>query len=85
MGRAAQQAGGQRHRNGKPEMNTLKDRIRSTKSQVRIAAKQFNQAERLLARLTKSLEQLEKKSGLENAKQKAKSAERAASIATVKR
>ena len=42
-------------------MNTLKDRIRSTKAQLRIAIRQYNQSQRLLERLKKSLDQLEKK------------------------
>jgi uncharacterized membrane-anchored protein YhcB (DUF1043 family) len=42
-------------------MTDIRERIRSTKAQLRIATKQYNQAGRLLARLTKSLEQLEKK------------------------
>jgi hypothetical protein len=57
-------------------MNTLKDRIRSTKAQFRIAVKQYNQAQRLMERLKKSLEQLEKKDALARAKQKAKHADR---------
>jgi AmiR/NasT family two-component response regulator len=57
-------------------MNTLKDRIRSTKAQFRIAVKQYNQAQRLMGRLKKSLEQLEKKDELARAKQKAKHADR---------
>ena len=55
-------------------MNTLKDRIRSTKAQFRIAVKQYNQAQRLMERLKISLEQMEKKDALARAKQKAKSA-----------
>ena len=42
-------------------MTDIRERIRSTKAQLRIATKQYNQAERLRTRLTKSLEQLEKK------------------------
>jgi AmiR/NasT family two-component response regulator len=57
-------------------MNTLKDRIRSTKAQFRIAVKQYNQAQRLMERLKKSLDQLEKKDELARAKQKAKHADR---------
>jgi len=57
-------------------MNTLKDRIRSTKAQFRIAVKQYNQAQRLMERLKKSLEQLEKKDALESAESKAKHADR---------
>jgi hypothetical protein len=53
-------------------MNTLKDRIRSTKAQFRIAVKQYNQAERLMKRLANSLYQLEIKDELARAKQKAK-------------
>jgi hypothetical protein len=55
-------------------VNTLKDRIRSTKAQLRIAVKQYNQAQRVLNRLLESLQQLEKKDELARAKQKAKSA-----------
>lgn len=55
-------------------MNTLQDRIRSTKAQFRIAVKQYNQAQRLMERLKKSLEQLEQKDALARAKQKAKHA-----------
>lgn len=57
-------------------MNTLKDRIRATKAQFRIAVKQYNQAQRLMERIKKSLEQLEKKDAehLARAKSKAKSA-----------
>ena len=55
-------------------MNTLKEKIRSTKAQFRIAVKQYNQAQRLMERLKKSLEQLEQKDALARAKQKAKSA-----------
>jgi hypothetical protein len=57
-------------------MNTLKDRIRSTKAQFRIAVKQYNQAQRLMERLKKSLEQLEKKDALARTEQKAKPANR---------
>jgi len=53
-------------------MNTLKDRIRSTKAQFRIAVKQYNQASRVMERLKISLEQLEIKDELARAKQKAK-------------
>jgi hypothetical protein len=57
-------------------MNTLKDRIRSTKAQFRIAVKQYNQARRVMERLKISLEQLEKKDALARAKQKSKHAAR---------
>ena len=57
-------------------MNTLKDRIRSTKAQFRIAVKQYNQSQRLMERLKKSLEQLEKKDALARIEQKAKHADR---------
>jgi AmiR/NasT family two-component response regulator len=57
-------------------MNTLKDRIRSTKAQFRIAVKQYNQSQRLMERLKKTLEQLEKKDELARAKSKAKHADR---------
>ena len=52
-------------------MNTLQDRIRSTKAQFRIAVKQYNQAARLMERLKKSLEQLENKYELARTKSKA--------------
>ena len=55
-------------------MNTLKEKIRSTKAQFRIAVKQYNQAQRLLERLKKHLDQLEQKDALARAKQKAKHA-----------
>jgi predicted nucleic acid-binding Zn-ribbon protein len=42
-------------------MNTTKEKIRAVKSQIKIAVKQYNQAERALARLVKTLDQLEKK------------------------
>lgn len=53
-------------------MNTLKEKIRSTKAQFRIAVKQYNQAARLLERLKKSLDNLERKheSNLARAKRK---------------
>jgi hypothetical protein len=57
-------------------MNTLKDRIRSTKAQFRIAVKQYNQSQRLMERLKKTLEQLEKKDELARSKSKAKHAAR---------
>ena len=53
-------------------MNTLKEKIRSTKAQFRIAVKQYNQAQRLMERLKKTLGQLEKKNELANAKSKVK-------------
>ena len=55
-------------------MNTLKDRIRSTKAQFRIAVKQYNQARRVMERLKISLEQLEKKDALARIKPKTKHA-----------
>jgi ribosomal protein L14E/L6E/L27E len=76
MGRAARQAGDQRHCNGESEMNTTQEKIRSTKAQFRIAVKQYNQSQRLMERLKKSLDQLEKKRELEIAKSKAKHANR---------
>jgi hypothetical protein len=57
-------------------MNTLKDRIRSTKAQFRIAVKQYNQAARVMERLKRSLEQLEKKDELATTQSKAKHANR---------
>ena len=59
-------------------MNTIKDRIRSTKAQLRIAVRQYNQAERLMLRLTNQLIDLERRNELERAKQEVKSAHRAA-------
>ena len=55
-------------------MNTLQDRIRATRAHLRIAVKQYNQAQRLLERLKKHLDQLEQKDALARTKQKAKSA-----------
>lgn len=55
-------------------MNTIKDRIRSKKSQLRIAIKQYNQAQRLMERLKKSLDQLEQRDELARAKRKNKPA-----------
>ena len=57
-------------------MNTIKDRIRSTKAQLRIAVRQYNQAERLMLRLTNQLIDLERRNArnVANTKQKAKSA-----------
>jgi hypothetical protein len=51
-------------------MTDIRERIRSTKAQLRIATKQYNQAQRILARLTKSLEQLENKYELAKPKSK---------------
>jgi hypothetical protein len=42
-------------------MNTTREKIRAVKSQIKIAVKQYNQAERALTRLVKTLDQLEKK------------------------
>lgn len=55
-------------------MNTLQDRIRSTKAQFRIAVKQYNQARRIMDRIKISLEKLEMKNELARAKSKAKPA-----------
>ena len=55
-------------------MNTTREKIRSTKAQFRIAVKQYNQAERVLIRLVKNLDQLEKKDELARAKQASKHA-----------
>ena len=55
-------------------MNTTREKIRATKAQIKIAVKQYNQAERVLIRLVKTLDQLEKKNELAHAKQRAKSA-----------
>ena len=54
-------------------MNTTREKIRAIKSQIKIAVKQRNQAERALTRLIKTLDQLEKKNELANLKQRAKS------------
>lgn len=51
-------------------MTNIRERIRSTKAQLRIATRQYNQAARLLARLTKLLEQLENRYELARTKQK---------------
>lgn len=53
-------------------MTDLPERIRATKAQFRIAAKQYNQAARLLERLKKSLDNLEKKHELKLARAKRK-------------
>jgi len=53
-------------------MNTTREKIRATKAQIKIAVKQYNQAERVLIRLVKNLDQLEKKNELANAKSKVK-------------
>lgn len=55
-------------------MTNLPERIRSTKAQLRIAIKQYNQSQRLLERLKKSLDELERKDELARAKRKTKSA-----------
>jgi hypothetical protein len=57
-------------------MNTTREKIRAVKSQIKIAVKQYNQAERVLTRLVKNLDQLEKKDALARAKSKAKHADR---------
>jgi AmiR/NasT family two-component response regulator len=57
-------------------MNTTQEKIRSTKAQLRIAIRQYNQSQRLMERLKKSLDQLERKDELARAKQKAKHAGR---------
>ena len=54
-------------------MNTTREKIRAIKSQIKIAVKQRNQAERALTRLIKTLDQLEKKNELANLKQRTKS------------
>ena len=56
-------------------MNTTREKIRAIKSQIKIAVKQRNQAERALTRLVKTLDQLEKKNAahMAHAKQRAKS------------
>ena len=57
-------------------MTTLPERIRATKAQLRIAIKQYNQSQRLLERLKKSLDELERKNEhhLAQLKRKAKPA-----------
>ncbi len=55
-------------------MTPIQEKIRATKAQLRIAQKQYNQAARLLTRLTISLNNLERKYELARAKPKAKSA-----------
>ena len=57
-------------------MNTIKDRIKATRAQLRIAVKQYNQAKRILARLTTTLATLEQRHELARAKQKTKLAKR---------
>lgn len=59
-------------------MNTIKDRIKATKAQLRIAEKQYNQATRVFNRLLNQLIKLEQRHAyeLERAQQKAKPAKR---------
>jgi hypothetical protein len=57
-------------------MNTIKDRIKATKAQLRIAVRHYNQAERLMLRLTNQLISLERKNELARAKQAAKPTKR---------
>ena len=59
-------------------MNTVKDRIKATKAQMRIAIKQANQADRLVNRLVNQLDKLEQRHALQlaNAKSKAKPTKR---------
>jgi hypothetical protein len=57
-------------------MNTTREKIRAVKSQIKIAVKQYNQAERVLTRLVKNLDQLEKKDELARAKSEAKHPDR---------
>lgn len=57
-------------------MNTIKDRIKATRAQLRIAVKHYNQAKRILARLTTILATLEQRHELARAKQKTKPAKR---------
>ena len=49
-------------------MNTIKDRIKATKAQLRIAVKQANQADRLVNRLVTQLDKLGQRQGKLNAK-----------------
>ena len=51
-------------------MNTIKDRIKATKAQLRIAVRHYNQAERLMLRLTNQLIDLERRQEKANAKSK---------------
>lgn len=55
-------------------MNTTPEKIRAVKAQIKIAMKQYNQAERLLQRLVKTRDQLERKYELAQLKQAAKHA-----------
>ena len=59
-------------------MNTIKDRIKATKAQLRIAQKQYNQANRLVDRLCNQLAKLEYQyeNELERTQQKAKPTKR---------
>ena len=59
-------------------MNTIKDRIKATKAQLRIAVRQYNQAHRLVYRLGNQLFKLEQKHDLQlaRAEQKAKPTKR---------
>jgi hypothetical protein len=59
-------------------VNTIKDRIKATKAQLRIAMKHYNQAERTLERLIATLARLEDRHALQlaRAEQKAKPTKR---------
>ena len=49
-------------------MNTIKDRIKATKAQLRIAEKHYNQARRVVDRLLNQLTKLEHRQEKLNAK-----------------
>ena len=59
-------------------MNTIKDRIKATKAQLRIAEKHYNQARRVVDRLCNQLAKLEHRyeNELERTQQKAKPTKR---------
>ena len=59
-------------------MNTIKDRIKATKAQLRIAVRQYNQASRLVDRLQLQLYKLDQRHAIQlaRAEQKAKPTKR---------
>ena len=59
-------------------MNTIKDRIKATKAQLRIAEKHYNQAKRVVDRLLNQLTKLDQRHAIQlaRAEQKAKPTKR---------
>lgn len=53
-------------------MTLLPEKIRSTKAQLRIAIRQYNQSQRLVERLKKSLDNLERRHEVKLARAKSK-------------